>query len=91
MKPLATTEPKRRCLLLPREVVLLGGGNSDKGGKEGGFFSLSFCGYFQKRTIPVETINPDGRVWVWKDEGGRMTNLNLLYYYYVSSEAPVHF
>jgi len=41
-------------------VVLLGGGNSDKGGKEGGSFSLSFCGYFQKTTIPVETINPEG-------------------------------
>ena len=61
LKPLATTGPKRRCLLLPRGVVLLGGGNSAEGGDyRGGFLLLSSLSCFQKTTIPVETINPEG-------------------------------
>jgi len=52
LKPLATTGPKRRCPLLPREVVLFGGGNSDKGGKEGGSFFSPFL--FSELTIPVD-------------------------------------
>ena len=60
-KSLATTEPERRCLLLPRGVVLLGGGNSaERGDYRGGFLLLSSLSCFQKTTIPVETINPEG-------------------------------
>ena len=61
-----------------------------KGGKRGVPSSLLSC--FQKTTIPVETINPEGTgMGMEKTKEERMTNLNLLYYYYVSSEAPVHF
>ena len=48
LKPLATTEPERRCLLLPRGVVLLGGGNSAEGGDyRGEFLLLSSPSCFQ--------------------------------------------
>jgi len=70
LKPLATTTPERRCLLLPREVVLLGCGNSGNGGKRrGGVFLFLFPSATVSRlTVSRQpTVNPEERVRVWTD------------------------
>ena len=47
-------------------------------GERGGLLPLSFSFLFSVITIPVETINPEGRVWVWtKILGERMTNSSV--------------
>jgi len=76
-------------------VVLLGRGNSDKlRGEtiEGGVSppsGLPFLLDLDPESPSRQIVNPEGRVWGMDGKKGRMTNLSP--FFYVGSEAPVHF